>query len=262
MSPYRNFSGQNMLILDSWSRTACSDHTWELGDPVGFGESGSRKIIRDDGVMGFAKPAFEATNYYPRAAHEKIACDLAHEIGVPVPPVTLWRNPAPKGSAGDLYAISVNAFSQFMNWHQFGPYLTEEFKSAVAPAMAAGFVFHNWIDDTDHHVANGGNVVVDSNCSADNPSIAFIDHAFSLSCRWSAATAQISPIPQYYIDQNKLPVEVLKDVVGKVERVSEQKIREIVTRIPVMYLSELNAELIIRCLLTRQTELARALGVV
>jgi hypothetical protein len=260
MSPYRRFSEQNMKLADDWSVVACTEHVWILGDKIGLGESGSSRITRDDGVLGVAKPAFEGPQAVPRAAHEKIASDLAHLLGVPVPPVTLWQDPNPHGSASGLYAISAQAFRQFLNWDQSVHVRTAEFMVNVAPILAAGYVFHNWIDDTDHG-GNGGNVVVDAESSEELPSIAFIDHAFSMSKQWLGGPAPCVPIGSYYMPPADMPNGAIADVVRKVQDISIEDINQIVDRIPVIYLSETRAELIKKFLLLRQVELDRALGV-
>jgi hypothetical protein len=253
---YSRFATQELALLETWSTGANSNEAWTLGNPIGFGESQSKHVTSDSGIRGIAKPAFQPGSDMPRAAHEKIASDLAFMIGVPVPPVTLWTNP----SDSEKYAISGWAFRQPLNFDQALGVLTQKFRENMEATLAAGYVFHTWIDDTDHG-GNGGNVLVDSESTDEHPGIAFIDHAFSMTYTWTDVAKPCSRLSSYYMMTDKMPPDAIADVVNRVQSIPESTILEIVDRIPVVYLTSTRAKLICECLVKRQSELGAAFGI-
>jgi len=255
MPSYSRFAAQEVALADDWSQRAVTEHTWAPGQPIGLGESGSIRVTRSDGICGVAKPAFQAGTDMPRAAHEKIASDLANILGIPVPPVTLWLNPTNQ----QLFAISALAFRQPLTWDQAGAMLTAKFRENALAVMAAGWVFHTWIADTDHG-GNGGNVLIDAESNEDSPGIAFIDHAFSMSYNWNQQAAHCVPLPGYYAPIGSMPADAIADVVRKVQGVDTQTLRRLIDRVPRVYLPETRAKVIEECLHRRQTELVSAFG--
>lgn len=191
----------------------------------------------------------------PRAAHEKIAADLGHLLELPIPPVTLWTDPA----SGKLYSISAFAFPQALTWDQATPLRTPAFMANALSILAAGFVFHTWISDGDHG-GNGGNVLIDQGSSEAEPSLAFIDHAFSMSQNWNEASPPCIPLGAYYAPVNDLPREHLERVVKRVQGIKDDQIQHLIGRVPPQFLPDLQANLIRKCLLRRRGELAAAFG--
>ena len=250
-SQYRRFGDRVNEVADRWINTDVSDESWTLAAPVGRGEAGSLYADSESGLRGVAKLADHAGGT-PRAAHEKIASDLAYHLELPVPPVVLWTNP----DTGDRYAISLFAFPQALTWDEAAAARTAEFLANVAPALAACYVFHNWIEDKDHHDGNGGNLLVDGGGSVDLPGIAAIDHAFAMTYTWNSCPAPHSPIPRYYIPPSELPPEAISDAVTRVQQMPEELVEKIVKRVPEVYLSSEKGRLIVECLLQRRAELA------
>jgi hypothetical protein len=150
---YRCFAQADEAISDQWSRETSTTESWTLGGPIGSGESASSHVLSSSGRRGAGKPA-HATDGTPRAAHEKIASDLAYHLGLPVPAVCLWTNP----TDGARYAVSVWAFSQALTWADMIPKLTAPFLQNAGKVFSAARVFQTWIADSDHN-GNGGNVL-------------------------------------------------------------------------------------------------------
>jgi len=251
----RKFAEREAAVAIEWRNWAESKDEWVLGPPVGTGESMSLHVTHETGLCGIAKPAFQ--DQIPRAAHEKIASDLAYEVGVPVPPVLLWRNPA----GGAPYAISLRAFAQPLTWNQ-ASHLTGDmhFLSGCADAMATGYVFHVWIGDSDHG-GNEGNILIDAQSTFTNPAIAFIDHAFSMSQHWDAPEYPMSHIGGYYMPYETLPKAAIAKAVEWVQNTATETIDGIVRRIPPQYLSENRGQLIVDCLTYRQRRIAEFFGI-
>lgn len=108
---YSRFTPADLKLAEAWSSRAESPCNWELGDKL-MGESGPNEALNPDGLKAVAKPSVAHNDGVPRAAHEKIAADLAHHVGVPVPSVVLWTNQ----KSGKDYAISRWAFPECETW--------------------------------------------------------------------------------------------------------------------------------------------------
>jgi hypothetical protein len=255
MREYRRFADAENDLASDWSTRAQSLDPWVRGAHVGTGESQSIHVSRPDGVRAIAKPAFQKGTDVPRAAHEKIASDLAHALGIPVPPVLLWEDP----NDSERFAISARAFRQPLTWDQAKPFLTPEFVSNAAPILAAGFVFHAWIGDSDH-AGNVGNVLIDAESTPELPGLAFIDHAFSMTYEWKNVDGPCTALSSYYISRAEMPEDAIADAVLRVQTVSSEAIREIVGRIPAIYLPEPRATLIDECLRRRQALISATFG--
>jgi hypothetical protein len=88
---FRYFTAAEEQHAASWADLVESGESWSIGLPIGLGESQSFHIDCSEGRRGACKPA-HASNGTPRAAHEKIAADLAYKLHLPVPAVCLWKN--------------------------------------------------------------------------------------------------------------------------------------------------------------------------
>jgi len=247
---YRRFAVREQSVAESWATEVVSHLKWELGPPFGDGESNPVRVKNSAGLCGIAKPAFDRD--IPRAAHEKIAADLAYLLDLPVPPVVLWSDPHGAGQ----FAISLYAFPQPLTWLQAIMIRQDpQFLANCLDIFAAGYVFHVWIGDTDHH-ANPGNVLVDAEASIQQPGLAFIDHANSMSATWTRPNTSLSHLRRYYIPYAELPRATVAKVAEWVQNMDSEAIEDIVRRIPVAFLSETRATLIVDCLIRRKAEIA------
>jgi hypothetical protein len=252
---FRCFAKADEDVADQWSRETATSETWTVGDPIGTGESGSINVTSGDGRRGACKPAFAADGT-PRAAHEKIAADLAYQLKLSVPPCCFWTEPA----SGVRYSISVWAFDQAMKWGEISATLSPTFMQNVAPAFSAARVFHTWIDDQDHH-GNDGNVVVDVASSNDNPGVAFIDHAFSMSRNPNFASSAVQPLGFHYIPQDLSNADAIAKMCQYINDLGASMIEDIVRRVPAQFLPSQRVDGIIQGLLSRRLELLQVFGV-
>jgi len=256
MDRYCRFEPREQRLARLWSQTAVNEETWTLGDYIGRGESGARRITNRDGLTGVAKNAF--WHSINGAAHEKIAADLGHQLGIPVPPVALWQ----QSDTGSLYSISAEAFPQHVSWDQARilGHLTTEFRKNARPILSAGYLFHAWIGDRDHG-ENPGNVVVNTDSSEMRPALAFVDHCLSMSYKgsWFDAPFTVGDGTYYGLRREEMARDVLKDCVGRIMRLPESEIDTIVRRVPEAYLPQVDADLICRGLLARREQLSTLL---
>ncbi|MFY9657261.1 MAG: hypothetical protein WAK01_11865 [Methylocystis sp.] len=256
MNSLWRFQPRESQIAEQWVGQIFADGVWRIVKPVGSGESGSFEVVRSDGMRGYAKPAFQAGTNVPRAAHEKIAADLGFKLKIPIPPSVLWKD-----GANGLFSISLSAFRQPITWQQAMPIITQKFFDNASTILAAGLVLHSWIGDSDHN-NHPGNIVVDAECSEDVPSIAFIDHAFSMSHSWNCANHTVTRISPYYFIGTSTPLQShFEAAVRRIEVLADADIEEVVRRIPDLYLEESRANIIVENLIQRRADLVRCFGV-
>lgn len=252
---FRCFAQDHEELAGIWAGTTGTAEAWTLGSPIGTGESGSYHVTSAAGRRGACKPAF-ASDTTARAAHEKIAADLAHSLKLSVPACCLWTDQA----TGKQYSISMWAFSQADTWGQVLPTLSRTFLTNAAPAFAAARVFHTWIADHDH-AGHGGNVVVDLTSSEDKPGVAFIDHAFSLSRVPGFDSHPVAPLAIHYIPPDLEDRGAIQQMCQYINDLEDTMIEGIVRRVPAEFLPLDKADVIIKGLLRRRQELPQAFGV-
>jgi len=151
------------------------------------------------------------------------------------------------------------AFPQAMTWAQSQHLRNPTFNDNCKDIFAVGFVFHNWIGDGDHG-GHPGNLMVDIDSPDNNPGLAFIDHAFSMSQGWTAGSAPIQIIGAYYCPMDQMPKNAMVDAIARLRDATSGRIEEIVRRIPPDFLSKERADIIIKNLIERRELLPAALG--
>jgi len=253
----RRFSATQLALCDAWFAQVESMDEWIDRGPIGEGESQSIRVEHvNAGLIGVAKPgAAVAHDTNCRAAHEKIAFDLAHGLELPIPPVILWGK-----DIGAPYArgrsISAWAFPQAKKWDEAQRLaaLTPELIASAGPVVSAMRVFHTWISDTDR---KSDHTQLDLD-SIDVLGIAFIDHAFSLSYQWKQSDAPVGACPAY------MPAPETRDIMiqiaDRIAGVSDAEIERIVNRIPVGYLALQEQPHIVANLQSRKGKLSALLG--
>jgi hypothetical protein len=254
----RRFSPEQLALCDEWFGCVETVDDWEDRGPVGEGESQSIRVqSKSTGLMGVAKPGpAVARDSTCRAAHEKIAFDLAHVLGLPIPPVVLWGKdlgqPFVRGRS-----ISAWAFRQAKKWDEaqrLGVITTPLLTSASA-VVSAMRVFHTWISDTDR---KSDHTQVDLESDPTALGVAFIDHAFSMSHQWKGANAPTGACPTY------MPAPEHRDMMIKtadeISAFADAEIERIVNRIPTGYLPMAEQEHIRSNLKSRKRNLRALLG--
>ena len=189
-SAFRVFPGPVSVLGDTWAKMTDTKVNW-TGTGRSWGSESQPLEVSDGAHMGVAKPGIAKTDGVPRAAHEKIASDLAYFLGLPVPPAVLWhRVPCPSG-AHPFCVISATAFIQPLDlgpsMHLIvGPLLDDA--RWITSAIAA---FDSWIGAQDRHL---GNAIIDADTSA-GLKMAFIDYSYSLSHTW-----RNHPVPFQFVN--------------------------------------------------------------
>jgi hypothetical protein len=244
------FAPERDRLAQAWSDIAFTELHWRKIENVGHGESGCELVEEPGGLRGFAKPAVSKRQRLFRGAHEKIAFDLAHACGIPVPPVLLYR-----ASSGQLFSISAPAFYEFEPWNSpLSKSLTSKGSclQSVSAAFAAGRVFHTWIADQDR---KDEHVLLDLRARPEAMGLAFIDHAMSLSHSWKTAVTARWDICDSYLPGVPPNVTALGQTVGLIQSCSDRLIKEICNRVPVDFLPDDRRDIIVAQLIQRRGEL-------
>lgn len=257
-APVHRFSAYQKNLRDEWFKTVETDDDWEDLGPIGEGESQSIRVRnKTTGLIGVAKPgpAHGGQDHPCRAAHERLAFDLACLVPLPVSPVVLWRADHP-----NLYkrgrSISCWSFPQAMKWSVAltQGLISNDMKKAAAPIFAAMRVFHTLIGDTDR---KGDHVFVDLNGSDNEPQLAFIDHAYSLSygmrANWPPCGHYLPEIPEDHA--------VMRETAAEYGKIDDGRYAELVNRMPRSYLPDAAAQHILAGLLARKGNLCTLLGI-
>jgi hypothetical protein len=209
-----------------------------------------RKIrLLPTGCIGYAKRAVTSTGV-TEGAHEYIAAELAHLIGVPVPPVGFCHD-----NAGRHFSLSVRAFDEAVHWGEIP--LSEAEHDFLRPVFSASAVLHAWIGDIDH-AAHPQNLMIDADSPEGQPRVAFIDHAMSLTAAWKPGDAPASLPQEYYIEPNKFLRESVSTTLQKVQGVSQRVLESMISRVPQAHASTAKRAAILECLRGRANELQAA----
>ncbi|QLP98444.1 MAG: hypothetical protein HZY79_15175 [Rhodoblastus sp.] len=104
---FRPFNNHQRKLCAQWSRDVMTLDEWKPESAVKPGEAGVRRAICKR-QAAYLKKAVSSDGCH-RAAHEKIAGDLANALGFAVPPVLLFRD-----ADGERYALSLEIFEQPM----------------------------------------------------------------------------------------------------------------------------------------------------
>lgn len=255
----RRFSDERLRLCENWAATVVTTETWHEKGPVGEGESQSMWVENETGLRGVAKPGQPKRDNERRAAHEKIAFDLAHLLELPVPPVVLWDRGDTVDAGLRWASISARAFAQGMKWNeaQAQNLLSQTAISSVLSIASAMRVFHTWLADSDR---KADHVQVDLASPEAALGVAFIDHAFSMSHVWKAANcdggvcrSDVLPVPE--------DPDAIRATADRIAGLAPASIEEIVNRVPLGFLPEPERGHIISNLLGRRGRLKALLGV-
>jgi hypothetical protein len=220
-----------------------------LGDAGGFGSSPQRVRLLPSGCIAYAKRAVNAAQT-PEGAHEYLAAELAHLIGVPVPPVGFWHD-----TRGQHFSLSIRAFPEAVHWDEIE--VSKADREALRPIFSASAVFHAWIADSDH-AAHPENLVVNANYPEGQPQVAFIDHAVSLTAAWHPGDETATLPQEYYIEPDEILRESVLDTIRRIHGVSERVRESMISRVPPSLLPAAQRTTILECLRCRARELRSA----
>lgn len=259
----RHFSREVSDRAPQWRTTIEGPTDWEYvgPDPTALGESRGFFVRSPTFGDGFAKPGRNQppVREHPRAAHEKIASDLAYDLGLPVPPVVLWRRPVSKEGQEEFVAVSAVPFEPAFTWRDAT--LSEELEARLTKALetpaAWMCAFDTWIGNYDR--MNDGNLLVQEDVTQ-TPALArcaYIDFAGALSRMWTREVdwkGLDSAIGFFPPKAPRNPLELAR-AVERIEQLESHRVEEIVRRLPVDFLPDEPRERIWRGLSYRQETL-------
>lgn len=265
----------NAQVAQEWRAAAVSRYTWApCKDQTGVkeGEAGGYRVEAEgfDRVC-YLKPAKkhgDEEKKHCRAAREKIASDLAFDLGLPqVPPAQLTtREDAPEGCTKHV-VVSLIQYQKQWPWSDIKGTAIQEnpIGAALAQAMArcsALLPFDTWTAQSDHN-DHPDNIVwgYDPGKLAAS-AIVFLDYSNSMGFNgswagdgWRAVTKPSwMPLMLQHIDR-----KAVRASVEAIEHASPDTIRDIVRRIPKSYLPVEHADAILNGLLERRSLVRAAL---
>jgi hypothetical protein len=269
---------ENGTIAAEWRAVAAIDCTWRPTEnqagTVGYlveGEGGGRYVTweRYPHRRAYLKPTRRDPDpARARAAREKIASDLAHDLGVPVPPVVLSE--VRNGSEERFVALSLVMFPLQWAWSQTKRFINVAsdagnlIRRTAYTAAAQGLVLDTWLAQPDHTENHEHNIIFgyvpgDATCNQ----LLFLDYAFSLGFgrAWENELyrdCSIAPFPRALCEN--LDQRTLEATVAQVEAFPEQTVREVVTRIPATHLAIDQRAVIIDGLVARRSLVRSALA--
>ncbi len=203
-----------------------------------------------------------------RAAREKIASDLAYELGVTSPPVLLAVNETVP-DAERWACVSLLLYPHQFSWGQIRSFLSEG-ESPIVPELSAlmrlpasrAFAFDTWLDQTDHN-DHPSNIVFGYEGSDYRSGVfIFLDYAFSMGVAgtWKDGgyrTCRPAPFPPRMCEC--LNAQVLDQAINEIEALPDALVSDIVHRVPWQWLSDDEKQLLLAGLLDRRRLVRTAL---
>jgi hypothetical protein len=248
------FTVAQQQLRQEWFGLGETPDPWKELDPISEvrGESDPIRVENcRTGMRGVAKPGPRkaAQDYFCRAAHEKLAYDLAYLLELPVSPVVLWRDGAPARYKRGR-SISAWAFEQSEIWKTADDLglISPAQKEAARPTISAMRAFHIWIGDVDR-----GTRQIRINLADGEFQLSFIDHSCSMSFLWNSDDHDTPTLPTYF------PLPDLRDVMvetaGRIAALPISQIENLVMRIDQQYLPDAERGYILSNLVRRRTRL-------
>lgn len=247
-------------VKKKWRAVTFTKRKWVASSDRGMGpkpgEAGGYLVqARRFPFSAWLKPFNENRPDHPRGANEKIASDLACELGLWVPPVLLYRVPEDVTQPEHRCCVSLLAFDEMARFDVAEKALAgnelERFEKALQHGSGI-LAFDTWIDNCDRK--NGGNTVV-----GEEPGhfiINYIDHsnAFNHGGRWSNERWQTVRAARQLPRQAKVfDQKIVMRMVNRIERLSASKITGIVDRIPDDYMDSEHRSVVVDGLLGRRS---------
>lgn len=253
----RVFAAEIEALADVWSTSDTTSDQWVPTGRKWGTNSKPIEVKNQNNLRGVAKPGEAINDRCLRAAHEKIVSDLAYALGLPIPPVTLWDRGDAFAGSGRLCAVSAWAFPTPIEWQHQRPKLNAAQLALAGTAASAMRAFDTWVAASDR---KADHVLVSDDGDAATLKLAYIDYAFALSYEWIGVVGpQADPRPAW---PDGLPVDqaAAEALVSEMERLEEQRIAEIVNRLPPGCFVDGAKDVIIKGLLERRPRLRGWLG--
>jgi hypothetical protein len=259
MTGLRRFDADVEACAKEWRAATAMALDWAIaGNPGGLEGSAIGYLVRCDRYTGFAKPSHDTG--IPVAAHEKIAADLAFDLGLPVPPVILWDRGDRKDRLLRFCAVSLVAFQPANKWRAINSVSVtrDRLLPQFTAAASAMIPFDTWIDNTDR--INDGNLIAAEPIG--KPTVyAYIDHGHTMSHSWGEGPAPgVGSAVGPYPTQVKPDGKIVSAILAAIEALSEDQIRAIADRVPEEYITPKRRECISNGLCQRRAGLRTALA--
>lgn len=269
----KKYHGTNKEIAKKWRDCVVSELNWTKSEnQVGAkdGEAGGY-YVQAQGFprRGYMKPTkpHEGAARSARAAREKIASDLAHDLGLPLPPAVLaTRSDTPPGCEATVVVTLVMYPAQHY-WEQVKAQALPEGPGGLALASVYSqcspmLPFNTWVRQMDHG-DHPNNIIwgYDPQNLADSQLI-FLDYSYSLGHdnSWNGdGWKQItwSPFPQAL--QTHMDDDKLIEAAARIAGYDPKRVDEIVRRIPDNYLDGAQKDNIVTSLIGRMPLVMRAM---
>ena len=199
--------------------------------------------------LAYLKPTKLCPPNHPRAANEKIAFDLAYYLGLPVPPVLLYRRKVENKQGNQeetRTCISFVIYSKWWKWFDIWdslPDFSESVRNKIKDDLTkcSGMIaFDVFLGQTDRN--NSGNVIYgwDPN-NTKYSGFGFIDFSYSMNYndQWDNAKwtnlSKVS-IPQFFDDY--LDINLIHKIAEDIANLPDSVIKSIVSRIDEDYLQK------------------------
>lgn len=250
-------------IAEHWRRSPHTNLNWseenDRAQGMNPGEAGGY-VVRAPRLSypAYLKPTKPCPTDRPRAAYEKIASDLAHELQLPVPPVQLYERPDQPDGEEDRCCVSLIMYNEVHNLGQVNR-LPNPLAAEIDQALTEGSgiaAFDAWIGNQDRSNRKNTLIGVDEN---EELHAVFIDHAnaFNMRGAWEDGAwddVSVSRMPGRL--QDAIDWEATLGTVERIEALSAEVITEVVERIPADYMADSHRDVVCEGLLARR-ELVR-----
>jgi hypothetical protein len=261
----QHFENDTLALRSKWSQCAIApNHEWVRAGQNEQTDSKPFDIKDQLGNQGKAKPGCVLPDV-SRAAHEKIASDLAALLDLPVPPVTLYELPGPLPAcvhtklAGDPHiCVSAWAFSSCDAWSKHASVITEEEKASTIIPLSAIWVFDSWVSAIDRHY---GKHILVSPTGTPPLKIACVDYAFSLSRSWAPGASLGAAGWEMPFEVAKRDAPTVEATANRIAATQNDVIEGIVNRIGTGWLPADRSTLILKNLRERRDRIHDIIGI-
>lgn len=259
---FRAFPEAAEAASQQWRAEVLTGLAWTVvGSPGERGGEAQSFFVRSGHAGGYAKPGRNQppVTQHPRAAHEKIAADLAFDLGLPVSAVVLWDRGKVSSPNERYLSISLLVFTPAFTWGQIEgqPGLVQRLAPAISETASAMTAFDTWVGNTDRINANNLLAQLDDRQDPPLARAAYIDYANSLSYGWRAnETAWMhGGAVGWYPTQVAPDLAATAEGIDRIEALPTDVIEEVVGRIPPGFLTDECRQVILKGLLHRKRTL-------
>lgn len=256
------------ITATEWRHKVVHDGDWTATAEERPGGEAQGFFVSSGETRGYLKPTRNAppVSKHPRAAHEKIAADLAFDLQLPVPAAVLVDG-TKCGSPVSEAVVSLVMYPEVHKWkhavsNQASKAVAHEVLRSTRAYWSGMFAFDTWLDNKDRK--NAGNLLIGTDPRPD-PAISapiFCDFANSLLfAKWrEGAYSEVKlpavlPVLLDFVDPR-----IAREVAERIKGFSDSDIAAVVNRIPENYLGASQKSIIIGGLSARKKSVVTALA--